>query len=169
MRVDKKSLPPAWIAIHRSTAERSRGRPLTRKELRELKEGLERSLLVKVLPSVRLIDALYVPKKARVLVFASGKSVLEEFAKLFHATFDALLVAMTPRTLAQALPLGAERHRYLDEVSPVAWHRSGGAAPAALPEGVRARMAAEEPVDRGTDSAAASDGVEEQATTGGEA
>jgi hypothetical protein len=124
-RMDKKKLPPAWVAIHRAVAERSRGRPLSRKELRELKEDLERQLLPRVLPAVRLIDVLYAPKASRLLVFASGRGLLDEVQRLFHRTFEAQLVAAGPRNVARVLPLGREHHRYLDEASPVRW--PGGA------------------------------------------
>ncbi len=160
VRMDSKKLPSTWVTIHRCVAERSRGRPLTRKELRELKEGLQDQLLPRVLPSVKLIDALYVPDQKRVLLFATGKSLRDEFAKLFHSTFDAILTPADPRNLALGLPLGHDAHAYLDEVSPVRWPGANGtptqAAPLPAAEPIAdeptEELAAEEPADDGLDT-----------------
>lgn len=127
MRIDKKALPRVWLSIYARSAERSRGRPLDRKERRELREDIEKKLLPRVLPSVSLIDALYVPAKQLILLFATGNGVREQFARLFHATFDAQALPMDPRFLAQSLPLGRELHGYLDEVTPVKWPRAANA------------------------------------------
>lgn len=144
LRMDKKSLPATWVAIHRCAAEHARGRPLTRRELRELKEGLERDMLPRVLPTVRLIDALYVHDRKRVLLFSTGKGVCEEFAKLFQRTFDAVLLGHDPRVIAQMLPLGRDAQDYLDQVSPVRW-RKDEAMP--LPDDVSAVEEVAEEVD----------------------
>ena len=126
MRIDKKSLPRVWMSIYISSAERSRGRPMNRKERSELREDLEKKLLPRVLPSVALIDALYVPAKQRILLFATGAGVRDHFARLFHATFEATAIPMDPRALAHSLPLGSELHAQLDQVTPVKWVRGDG-------------------------------------------
>lgn len=128
LRIDTKKLPTTWLSIYASSAERSRGRPLNRKERRELKDELERQLLPKVLPTVKLVDALYVPTRQQVHLFATGASVRDAFTKLFAATFDAQVLAAEPRVLAQSYALGREHKSYLDEVSPVRWPQ-GGATP----------------------------------------
>ena len=127
IRIDVKKLPPAWLKIYATSAERSRGRPLSRKERKELRDDLERKLLPKVLPTVKLVDALYVPDHQRVHLFATGVGVRDAFSKLFHATFDAELLTAEPRVLAQSLGMGRDQMAYLDEVSPVRWPRAGAA------------------------------------------
>ncbi|MCA8944089.1 MAG: recombination-associated protein RdgC [Planctomycetes bacterium] len=127
VRVDKKKLPAAWLQIHRATAERSAGRPLSVRERRELKEDLCERLLPRTLPSVQFIDALWLPKQSRVLLFSTSKSVREEFEKLFFKTFAVALEPVDPRSLAEHLGLGREALAYLDEVAPVNWPSRGDA------------------------------------------
>lgn len=121
MRIDQKKLPSAWVAIHRAEAERSAGRKLSVRERRDLKQSLMDSLLPRVLPSVRLIDALWAPKAGLVMLFGTAKSVREEFSKLFFRTFAVNLAEADPYGLATRVGLDREAQAYLDEVSPVPW------------------------------------------------
>lgn len=125
MRMDKKSLPTAWMAIHRSVAEKSAGRKLTARERKELKEDLMQKLLPRVLPSVGMVDALLVPKRKTVLLFSTSKGAQEEFGKLFFRTFAVNLIAGDPYAVARRSGLGQEQSSYLDRTSPVSWPRKG--------------------------------------------
>jgi len=136
MRLDKKSLPAAWLGIHRSTAERSAGRRLTARERKDLKQDLCEKLLPRVLPTVSLVDALYVPDRGLVLLFSSSARVREEFNKLFFRTFAQSLVQAGPGTLATRVGLPREPLAYLEQVAPVPWPGPATRAPAArAPEG----------------------------------
>lgn len=127
-RIDKKTLPAAWVAIHRAAAERSAGRPLRAREKRELREGLERSLLPRVLPAVRFVDVLYAEESKLLLLFSTARGVQEEFAKLMRLTFEVHLEAATPHRLAQDVGLAADQRQRLDELSPVRWTRPRSSA-----------------------------------------
>jgi len=125
MRIDQKKLPATWVAIHRAEAERSAGRKLSARERRDLKQSLMDSLLPRVLPSVRLIDALYAPSSGLVMLFGTAKSVREEFHKLFFRTFAANLVEADAYGLATRVGLDRDALSYLDEVAPVKWPQDG--------------------------------------------
>ncbi len=124
-RADKKKLPPIWVTIHRNEAERSRGKPMSARERKELRVELERQLLPRLLPGVQLIDALWHPDRRLVLLFATGNSMAEEFKKLFVKTFGAQLIEAGPEALAERSGLSREALAYLPEVSPVRWPRQG--------------------------------------------
>lgn len=127
LRIDRKRMPAAWLAIHRAQAERSAGRRLSVRERRELRLGLLDSLLPRVLPSVTLVDALYEPRERLILLFSSARRVVEEFERLFAKTFAVPLVLGDPATVAGRCGLERETLAYLDAVSPVRWpsaHRS---------------------------------------------
>jgi len=123
MRVDKKTLPPKWVAIYRCVAEKARGRPLTRRERSELKTDMLEKLLPRVLPSVNLVDVLFEPRSRRILMFSASRTVREQFEKLFHQTFEAHLLPADPVNLARHLELSREQEDYLAQVSPVRWPR----------------------------------------------
>ena len=125
IRVDTKKLPAAWMAIHRSVAERSAGKKLSARERKELKEDLSQKLLPRVLPSVQFIDALYLPKQSRLLLFATSSRIREEFEKLFFRTFATPIVQADPYTLATHAGLDRDQAAYLEEVAPVPWPRDG--------------------------------------------
>lgn len=123
MRVDKKTLPAVWMAIHRSAAEKTAGRKLSALEKRDLKQDLHSRLLPKVLPAVSLVDALFTPDDKRILLFTNAKGVHENFCKLFFATFGINLIAGDPYNLATRLGLSREKIAYLDQISPIPWRR----------------------------------------------
>jgi hypothetical protein len=131
VRIDKKSIPTAWLRIHRSAAERSAGRRLTMREWRELKQDLADKLLPRVLPTVQILDALYSHDSRRVLLFATATRARDEFHKLFFRTFATNLTQQGPHSLALHAGLERDPLAYLDEVSPVCWIGSGVRAPVA--------------------------------------
>ncbi|MBM4059658.1 MAG: recombination-associated protein RdgC [Planctomycetes bacterium] len=125
MRVDKKTLPKKWLAIHRDAAEKARGRKLSARERRELKDDLTEKLLPRVLPTVNLVDALLFHDRKTVLLFASGRAVREAFGKLFLETFAVPLERESPFTCAQRARLGAEANAALERLEPMRWPQGG--------------------------------------------
>ena len=132
VRMDKKKLPPIWVTIHRTEAERSRGKPMSARERKELRVDLEQRLLPRILPSVQLVDVLWDPKHQTVLLFTTSQSVREEFQKLFVRTFAAMLTEADPRELAKATGIDRDALAYLEEVAPVRWPRQGEGKPVAM-------------------------------------
>lgn len=102
MRTDRKKLPAEWIALHRAAAEQSKGRPLSAKERRELKDDLTEKLLPRVLPKMGFVDALLFPDRNRVLLLSSSKGARESFAKLWHETFSVPLDVVGPERMGGA-------------------------------------------------------------------
>lgn len=121
MRLDQKRLPPAWLALHRQAAERAAGRKLTAAEARDLKADLMETLLPRVLPTVKLVDALLLPKERKVLVMATVDGFVRAFVRLFFTTFGIGLEDGDPLRLAQAVGLTAKERRALENLAPVAW------------------------------------------------
>ena len=76
-RIDKKSMPMKWLQIHRDAAEKARGKKLSAKERRELKDDLMDQLLPRVLPTITLVDALLFEERKTVLLFATSKAAKE--------------------------------------------------------------------------------------------
>lgn len=147
MRIDKKVLPKKWLAIHRDAAEKARGKKLSARERRELKDDLTEKLLPRVLPTINLVDALLFADKKTVLLFATGKSVREAFGKLFFETFTVPLDRADPLQCGLRAGLDAEGKRALERLEPVRWPniepaRSSAKAP--RPAAPRAEEAAED-------------------------
>lgn len=124
IRLDKKTLPKKWLQIHRDAAEKSRGKKLSARERRELKDDLTEKLLPRVLPTVNLVDALLFFDQHLVLLFATSRSVIEAFDKLFFETFSLPLERQNPRVAGLALKLGPEAERALERLDPVRWPSS---------------------------------------------
>ncbi|GAB4141459.1 MAG: hypothetical protein Fur0037_08320 [Planctomycetota bacterium] len=120
MRIDKKKLPARWLAIHREVAEKQRGRRLSARERRELRDGLMDSLLPRVLPAVAFADALLFAGRSTALLLATGRGVGEAFAKLFFETFSLPIDRATPRDLALRCALGTKAAA-IDRISPIRW------------------------------------------------
>lgn len=125
VRIDKKSLPRKWLAIHRDVAEKQRGRKLSARERRELKDDLMEKLLPRVLPTVTFVDALLYPDRKLVLLFAGGKSVREGFGKLFFESFGLPLERADPLLLGLRAGIGPDLEHALERVQPVRWPRHG--------------------------------------------
>jgi hypothetical protein len=121
LRIDKKKLPIKWLGIHRDVAEKQRGRKLSAKERKELKDGLYDSLLPRVLPTVNFIDALLFAERSMVLLFATGTGVCEAFARLFFETFTIPVDRADPFLLGLRCGLGDEHDRALEQAQPVRW------------------------------------------------
>jgi DNA recombination-dependent growth factor C len=120
-RLDKKKLPMKWLQIHRDAAEKSRGKKLSARERRELKDDLMDKLLPRVLPTVALVDALLFFDKKTVLLFATGKSAREVFGKLFFESFGVPLERANPLQSGLRVGLDEATKYELERAEPVRW------------------------------------------------
>jgi DNA recombination-dependent growth factor C len=122
-RLDKKSLPKKWLQIHRDAAEKARGKKLSARERRELKDDLAEKLLPRVLPTVQLIDALLFHDRRTLFLFATSKSAREAFTKLFFESFALPLERANPLRCALQAGLGRDAEVALERLEPVRWPR----------------------------------------------
>lgn len=118
MRIDRKTLPAKQLQIHIAAAEHARGRKLSAKERRELKDDLMDKLLTRVLPTTTFVDALLLGD--RVLLLCSSKGANESFRKLFHETFGAELTPIDGLGMALALT-DKKLHGLVEDLEPVRW------------------------------------------------
>lgn len=123
LRIDKKTLPRKWLQIHRDAAEKLRGRKLSQKDRKELRDGLMDQLLPRVLPTVQLVDVLLVPRQRTALLFTTTKGVCDAFGSLFLATFAVPLERGDPHRMALQAGLDRELLPALDRIAPVPWPR----------------------------------------------
>lgn len=100
VRVDTKRLPKAQVQMHLAAAAREKGRALSARERRELKDDLAEKMLPRVIPSTTNIDALLFHERRRVLLFAGSKSARETFGKLFFESFGVPLQALGALAMA---------------------------------------------------------------------
>ncbi len=120
-RLDKKALPKKWLQIHRDAAEKARGKKLSARERRELKDDLTEKLLPRVLPTITLVDALLFHDRSLVLLFASSKTARETFAKLFFETFTIPLDRLDPLRSGLLAGLGDAANARLERLDPIRW------------------------------------------------
>lgn len=123
-RIDKKSMPMKWLQIHRDAAEKARGKKLSAKERRELKDDLMDQLLPRVLPTITLVDALLFEERKTVLLFATSKSAKEAFTKLFFESFSIQLEPADPLQSGMRSDLSEADKRTLERVNPIRWPNS---------------------------------------------
>ena len=120
VRVDVKKLPKAYLQMHLQAATRAKGKPLSARERRELKDDLHEKLLPRVIPSTTNIDALLFHDRRLLLLFAAGKSARETFGKLFRETFGVELQPLGP--LAMALrSVEAPDVATVEKLEPMRW------------------------------------------------
>lgn len=116
VRTDRKTLPKEWLAQYRASAERAKGRRLTARERRELKDDLVEKLLPRALPKVAFTDALLFHEKRVVLLFATSKGARDTFGKLFFESFGVPLQALNALHLAPDELRGA-----VEKLEPTRW------------------------------------------------
>jgi DNA recombination-dependent growth factor C len=121
MRIDKKQLPRKWLQVYRDQAEKTKGKKLSAKERRELKDDLADKLLPRVLPTIQLVDALLYPDRRTILLLNTSKSIAESFHKLFFQTFSLPLEATDPLQLGLRVGLDQETQHALSRVEPMRW------------------------------------------------
>ena len=141
LRIDKKSMPMRWLQIHRDATEKARGKKLSAKERRELKDDLMDQLLPRVLPTITLVDALLFEERKTVLLFATSKSAKEAFGKLFFETFTLQLEPADPLQSGMRADLSAEDQHALERLNPIRWPNT------TLPDTTLTRGAAVVPKD----------------------
>ncbi|MBL9079647.1 MAG: recombination-associated protein RdgC [Planctomycetes bacterium] len=124
-RIDKKVLPKKWLQIHRDAAEKARGKKLSARERRELKDDLTEKLLPRVLPNITLVDALLFHDRRTVMLFATSKTARESFTKLFFDSFTLPLERANPLRSGQRAGLGRDAEAQLERLEPVRWPRAG--------------------------------------------
>jgi len=120
-RMDKKTMPKKWLQIHRDAAEKARGKKLSARERRELKDDLMEKMLPRVLPSITLVDALLFHDKRTVLLFATSKAAREAFGKLFLESFGTPLERSNPLQAGLRAGLDDETRYALEHCEPVRW------------------------------------------------
>lgn len=120
-RIDKKSMPMKWLQIHRDAAEKARGKKMSAKERRELKDDLMDQLLPRVLPTITLVDALLFDDRKTVLLFATSKSAKEAFTKLFFETFSIQLEPADPLQSGMRSDISDEFKHTLERINPIRW------------------------------------------------
>lgn len=140
-RLDKKVLPKKWLQIHRDVAEKAKGKKLSARERRELKDDLSEKLLPRVLPTIQFTDALLFAEKKVVLLFATSKSAREAFGKLFFESFSLPLERANPLTCGLRAEVGAAGHAALERLEPVRWPRASDDATGPAPAQRAPRMA----------------------------
>lgn len=122
-RIDKKVLPKKWLQIHRDVAEKARGKKLSARERREMKDDLTEKLLPRVLPTIQLVDALLFAERRMVLLFASSKNARETFGKLFFESFSVPLERANPLQCGLRAEIGEAGRAALERIEPVRWPR----------------------------------------------
>lgn len=125
-RIDKKVLPKRWLQIHRDAAEKARGKKLSARERRELKDDLADKLLPRVLPTITLVDALLFHERRTLLLFATGKGAREAFAKLFFDSFAVPLERQNPLRCGLRAGLGRDATAALERLEPMRWPKHDG-------------------------------------------
>lgn len=123
-RIDKKTLPKKWLQIHRDVAEKARGKKLSARERRELKDDLMDKLLPRVLPTIQLIDALLHHDRKMVQLFATSKTAREVFGKLFFETFGVPLERANPLQSGLRAGLDDAAKHALERLEPVRWPKA---------------------------------------------
>lgn len=123
-RIDKKKMPMKWLQIHRDVAEKERGKKLSARERRELKDDLMEKMLPRVLPTIQLIDALLYHDRRMVQLFATSKSAREVFGKLFFESFGAPLERANPLQSGLRAGLDADAQHALERLEPVRWPKA---------------------------------------------
>lgn len=124
-RIDKKQLPRKWLQIHRDVAEKAKGKKLSAKERRELKDDLMDKLLPRVLPAINMVDALLYAERKTVVLLNTSKAVSETFQKLFFESFQLPLEVADPLTIGRRTGFDADAQRALERAEPIRWFRDG--------------------------------------------
>lgn len=86
-RMDAKKLPASKMQMEIANAERARGKKLSARERRELKDDLHERLLPGILPRTTMVDVLVSPDRRTALVLSSSKAAREAFGELSNGSF----------------------------------------------------------------------------------
>jgi DNA recombination-dependent growth factor C len=149
-RLDKKKLPMKWLQIHRDAAEKQRGKKLSARERRELKDDLMEKLLPRVLPSITLVDALLYHDRRLVQLFSTSKAARETFGKLFFESFGVPLERANPLQCGLRAGIDDRAKNALERLDPIRWpkaERAGEIARAPRPPRREIEAPAEQEAD----------------------
>ena len=103
-RVDSKKFPASKLAMEIANAERSRGKRLSARERRELKDDLHEKLLPGILPRTQFVDVLVHRDLHTALLLSTSKAARESFGKLCKDAFGFEPQRMTSGTVAAVTP-----------------------------------------------------------------
>ena len=81
-RVDAKKFPASKLQVEIANAERARGKRLSARERRELKDDLHEKLLPSILPRTQFFDVLVHRDLHTALLLSTSKAAQEAFGKL---------------------------------------------------------------------------------------
>ncbi|MEE2644552.1 MAG: recombination-associated protein RdgC [Myxococcota bacterium] len=122
-RVDQLSVPGALLKLHcereaKKLAHQLKKESLSRYELAELRETVQRKLRHRVLPTLKNIEVVLHSGNGVLRFFSTSKNMNELFMSLFEETFSVLLIPDTVFTLAHSAALGLDEEalRGLDRV-----------------------------------------------------
>ena len=131
-RMDKKTMPKERLRTHLDAAAKARGKRLSARERRELRDSLAESMLPRVLPTITKVDALLFHERKLVLLFATSKAAREAFGKLFFESLGVALERMNPLRAGLLASLSDEQRHDLERLEPIRWpsqrKATGGAA-----------------------------------------
>lgn len=131
-RMDKKTMPKEWLRNHLDAAAKARGKRLSARERRELKDDLTEKMLPRVLPTITKVDALLFHERKLVLLFATSKAARAAFGKLFFESLGVALDRMNPLRAGLLAGLSDEQRHDLERLEPIRWpsqrKATGGAA-----------------------------------------
>lgn len=120
IRIDTKKMPADQFAMRLAAEERAKGKRLTGRERRELRDALHEQLLPRLLPKTSFVDLLQWTERRRVVLLAGGKAARDIVRKLFLETFGVVLEQLTPGAMAVEL-LGEEHGDAVQQLQPTRW------------------------------------------------
>lgn len=99
-RMDAKKLPASKLQMEITAHERTRGKRLSARERRELKDHLHEQLLPGILPRTTFVDVVLSSDRKRALVLSSSKKAREAFTELVNGSFGFYPEPVAPGVLA---------------------------------------------------------------------
>jgi hypothetical protein len=115
-RRDVKKFPAARLQMEIANAERTRGKKLSARERRELKDHLHEQLLPGILPRTQFFDVLVSKDLGTALLLSTSKAAREAFAQLAKDSFGITVERLTS---------GAHRSLKVDKLTPTVFPGRG--------------------------------------------
>ena len=115
-RLDAKKFPASKLQMEIAAHERSRGKKLSARERRELKDDLHEKLLPGILPRTQFFDVLVSKDLGTALLLSTSKAAREAFAKLAKDSFGITVERLTS---------GARRGHQLLKLTPTVFPGRG--------------------------------------------
>ncbi|MCB9735693.1 MAG: hypothetical protein H6745_24160 [Deltaproteobacteria bacterium] len=125
LRHDVIRLPAAAFKFHLAKAVKDQcvatGKErLSKPEVEDLKERLERDLKKRVLPSIKTVDFVWNIERGQGWLFTQNKGMLERFIDIFEDTFGLQAHERNPYSLVEHMGLGDEALDKLFHIEPAA-------------------------------------------------